>query len=47
MTNDPRFVSMPVGQVVGRMNEIRPTAEVMAELVREYDEASDRIQKAR
>ena len=30
---------MPVGQIVGRMNEVRPVADVMAELVREFEEA--------
>ncbi|WP_031465296.1 NAD(P)H-dependent flavin oxidoreductase [Sciscionella sediminilitoris] len=30
---DPSAVAMPVGQIVGRMNEIRPVAELMDELV--------------
>ena len=34
---------MPVGQIVGRMNEVRPVADVMATLVRETDEALDRL----
>ena len=29
--DDPDMISMPVGQIVGRMNEVRPVAEVMAE----------------
>ena len=29
---DPSVVPMPVGQIVGRMNEVRPVAEVMARL---------------
>ena len=33
-SGDPEVVSMPVGQIVGRMNEVRPVAEVMAALVR-------------
>ena len=33
-SGDPDVISMPVGQIVGRMNEVRPVAEVMAELVR-------------
>ena len=45
--DDPEAVAMPVGQVVGRMNEIRPVAEIMAELVRGYDEAVDRLNEAR
>ena len=36
---DPDVISMPVGQIVGRMNEVRPVAEVMAELVRGFEEA--------
>jgi hypothetical protein len=44
--NDPELVSMPVGQIVGRMNEIRPVADVIADLVKEYEEAADRIGKA-
>ncbi|WP_241386768.1 NAD(P)H-dependent flavin oxidoreductase [Rhodococcus sp. CH91] len=45
--DDPEAVAMPVGQVVGRMNEIRPVAEVMDELVRGYDEAVERLNEAR
>ena len=30
---------MPVGQIVGRMNEVRPVADVMAELVAGYEQA--------
>jgi NAD(P)H-dependent flavin oxidoreductase YrpB (nitropropane dioxygenase family) len=26
---------MPVGQIVGRMNDVRPVADVVAELVRD------------
>jgi NAD(P)H-dependent flavin oxidoreductase YrpB (nitropropane dioxygenase family) len=36
--DDPEVVAMPVGQVVGRMNDVRPVAEIMADLVREADE---------
>jgi len=36
--DDPQVVAMPVGQVVGRMNAVRPVAEIMADLVREADE---------
>ena len=42
-SNDPDVISMPVGQIVGRMNEVRPVAEVMASLVAEYDEAVARL----
>jgi NAD(P)H-dependent flavin oxidoreductase YrpB (nitropropane dioxygenase family) len=40
---DPDVISMPVGQVVGSMNEVRSVADVMADLVREYDETVDRL----
>ena len=35
--DDPEVVAMPVGQVVGRMNTVRPVAEIMADLVDEAD----------
>jgi hypothetical protein len=34
---------MPVGQIVGRMNEVRPVAEVIAALLSEADEALARL----
>lgn len=40
---DPDVVSMPVGQIVGRMNEVRPVAEVMAALVAEFGDTVKRI----
>lgn len=43
--NDPDVISMPIGQIVGRMNEVRPVAEVIASLVREYDETVSRLEK--
>ena len=42
-TGDPEVVSMPVGQIVGRMNEVRPVAEVMADLVSGFEEAVKKI----
>src|SRR3954453_17322834 len=36
--NDPDVISMPIGQIVGRMNEVRPVAEVIADLVAEFEE---------
>lgn len=45
--DDPDVVSMPVGQIVGRLNEIRPVAAVMAELRHGFDEAVDRLGKLR
>ncbi len=44
---DPDVISMPVGQIVGRMNEVRPVADVMAELVRDYEAAVERLDKIR
>jgi hypothetical protein len=34
---------MPVGQIVGRMNDVRPVAEVMATLLKEVEEARARL----
>ncbi len=45
--NDPSVVAMPVGQIVGRMNAVRPVADVMATLIREFDDALARLDKAR
>ena len=40
---DPTAVAMPVGQIVGRMNEIRPVADIMAELVSGFEDATRRL----
>jgi len=40
---DPDVISMPVGQIVGRMNEVRSVADVMSELVKGFDEAVARL----
>jgi len=42
---DPEVVAMPVGQIVGRLNEVSPVAEVMADLVTELNEALNRLSK--
>jgi len=42
-SQDPSAVAMPVGQIVGRMNEIRPAAEIVAELVSGYEAATRRL----
>jgi NAD(P)H-dependent flavin oxidoreductase YrpB (nitropropane dioxygenase family) len=34
---------MPAGQIVGRLNEVRPVADVMADLVREAGETLERL----
>jgi NAD(P)H-dependent flavin oxidoreductase YrpB (nitropropane dioxygenase family) len=44
-SGDPSVVPMPVGQIVGRMNEVRPVAEVLAGLVAEADETLTRLGK--
>ncbi|GAB2760629.1 nitronate monooxygenase family protein [Nocardioides salsibiostraticola] len=41
--NDPDVISMPIGQIVGRMNEVRPVAEVMADLVSEFEATTERL----
>ncbi|WP_338603117.1 nitronate monooxygenase family protein [Saccharopolyspora sp. SCSIO 74807] len=46
-SGDPEVVSMPVGQIVGRMNEVRPVADVMESLLREAGETFDRLDKIR
>ena len=35
----------PVGQIVGRMNEVRPVREVIVSLVEEYLEAAERLER--
>ncbi len=44
-SGNPAVVPMPVGQIVGRMNSVRPVAEVMAGLLAEADEALTRLGK--
>jgi NAD(P)H-dependent flavin oxidoreductase YrpB (nitropropane dioxygenase family) len=46
-SGDPGVVSMPVGQIVGRLNEVTPTADLLARFVREADEAFARIDRVR
>ncbi len=41
----PDVLPMPVGQIVGRMNEVRPVAEVISELMREADDTASRLGK--
>ena len=42
-SGNPDVIPMPVGQIVGRMNEVRPVADVIASLVAELDEAVARL----
>lgn len=43
VSQDPEVVAMPVGQIVGRMNEVRSVADVVAGLIAEFEEAAARI----
>jgi NAD(P)H-dependent flavin oxidoreductase YrpB (nitropropane dioxygenase family) len=45
--DDPSVIAMPVGQIVGRMNAVRPVAELIDELVAEFDETMGRLDKFR
>jgi NAD(P)H-dependent flavin oxidoreductase YrpB (nitropropane dioxygenase family) len=42
-SDDPDTVAMPVGQIVGRMNEIRPAADIIADLVSGFEAATRRL----
>lgn len=42
-STDPTAVAMPVGQIVGRLNEIRPVADIIAELVSGFEAATRRL----
>ena len=44
-SGDPDVISMPIGQIVGRMNDVKPVAEVMAGLVAEFEETVARLDK--
>ena len=42
-SDNPDTVAMPVGQIVGRMNEIRPVADIIPELVQGFADATWRL----
>ena len=46
-SNDPSVVAMPVGQIVGRMDAVRPVADVMANLLRETEDVLSKLDKLR
>jgi NAD(P)H-dependent flavin oxidoreductase YrpB (nitropropane dioxygenase family) len=46
-SGQPDVVPMPVGQIVGRMNEVRPVADVIATLLAEADETLARLEGLR
>ncbi|MGH3734104.1 MAG: NAD(P)H-dependent flavin oxidoreductase [Micromonosporaceae bacterium] len=43
--DDPAVLSMPVGQIVGRMNQVRPVAAAMAELLDDARETFVHLEK--
>ncbi|HWC84302.1 MAG TPA: nitronate monooxygenase family protein [Pseudonocardiaceae bacterium] len=45
--DDPEVVAMPVGQIVGRMNEVRPAGDIVAGLVEEFEAAVNRLNEIR
>jgi NAD(P)H-dependent flavin oxidoreductase YrpB (nitropropane dioxygenase family) len=44
-SGDPGVVAMPVGQIVGRMNEVRTVADAVDQLLREAGETLSRLDK--
>jgi len=42
-SGQPDVVPMPAGQIIGRMTEIRPVADVMKALIQETEETLDRL----
>ncbi len=44
--DNPHVVAMPAGQIVGRCNAITPVADLIADLVSEYEEAVARMNKS-
>jgi NAD(P)H-dependent flavin oxidoreductase YrpB (nitropropane dioxygenase family) len=46
-SGQPDVVPMPAGQIVGRISEIRPVADVIEELVQETDQALSRLDTLR
>lgn len=42
-SGNPEVIPMPVGQIVGRMNSVRPVAQVMADLLAEADQTRRRL----
>jgi NAD(P)H-dependent flavin oxidoreductase YrpB (nitropropane dioxygenase family) len=45
--DDPNAVAMPVGQIVGRMNRVRPVAELMDDLLAELADTLARLDRLR
>lgn len=47
LSHDPTAVAMPVGQIVGRMNAIRPAAAIIADLVSGFEAATRHLDTIR
>jgi NAD(P)H-dependent flavin oxidoreductase YrpB (nitropropane dioxygenase family) len=46
-SGQPDVVPTPAGQIIGRMTEVRPVADVMATLILQTNEALDRLRGLR
>jgi NAD(P)H-dependent flavin oxidoreductase YrpB (nitropropane dioxygenase family) len=46
-SGDPSVIAMPVGQIVGRMDAVRPVDEVMANLLKEAEDALSTLDRLR
>jgi NAD(P)H-dependent flavin oxidoreductase YrpB (nitropropane dioxygenase family) len=46
-SDDPSVVAMPVGQIVGRMNAVRPVADLIDDLVADFHDTLGRVDKFR
>jgi NAD(P)H-dependent flavin oxidoreductase YrpB (nitropropane dioxygenase family) len=46
-SGDPGVIPMPVGQIIGRMNEVIPVADLIKSLAAELDEAVNRLDSMR
>ena len=42
-SGQPDVIPMPAGQIIGRMTEVRPVADVMATLLQETNKVLDRL----
>jgi NAD(P)H-dependent flavin oxidoreductase YrpB (nitropropane dioxygenase family) len=42
-SGNPELVGMPVGQIVGSMNKVRPVRDVIVDLMEEFVEATERL----
>jgi NAD(P)H-dependent flavin oxidoreductase YrpB (nitropropane dioxygenase family) len=42
--NNKELIGFPVGQIVGRLNQVRPTKDVIFDMVEEWIETTQRLQ---